>query len=123
MATDTVKVAVRVRPQSDRELDAGNKVVTAASSDSQIIVNGKRHSAYDYAFSQNITQAELYNSCVKNLVSGVFNGLNGTILAYGQVRFTLKTKTRLFRLAAAKHTLWALPSLIHLNLPESSHVL
>jgi hypothetical protein len=85
MPSDAVKVAVRVRPQNDQEKRTGKKVCTVVEGDAQIVVNKDRRFVYDYAFHPNTTQAEVYNSCVKNLVADIFNGFNATILAYGQV--------------------------------------
>merc|ERR1712179_196968 len=39
---------------------------------------------YDYAFDQDISQVDIYEKAVKNLVPQLFKGYNVTVLAYGQ---------------------------------------
>ncbi|XP_071037070.1 kinesin heavy chain isoform X2 [Parasteatoda tepidariorum] len=39
---------------------------------------------FDKLFGANASQLEVYNDVAKPIVTGVFNGFNGTILAYGQ---------------------------------------
>ena len=39
---------------------------------------------FDYVIPPKTTQAELYDSCVKNLVHSLFEGYNATVFAYGQ---------------------------------------
>ena len=40
--------------------------------------------AYDYVFYENCIQEEVFEKVAKPIVSGVFEGYNGTIFAYGQ---------------------------------------
>lgn len=39
---------------------------------------------FDRTFDMNSTQEQVFDSCVKNLVLGCFNGFNASVLAYGQ---------------------------------------
>jgi kinesin family protein 4/21/27 len=69
-----------------REQAASYNICTIVSKkDAQIFVGSDRSFTYDYVFDRDSSQVDVYDSCIKELVSGVFNGLNATILAYGQV--------------------------------------
>lgn len=50
------------------------------------ITHGERVFTCDYAFDERTTQAHLYDTCVRTLVTGLFDGFNATIFAYGQAR-------------------------------------
>lgn len=75
-----------MRPQNIREQAASYQVCTSVL-DTQIFIGNDKSFSYDYVFDRNSTQIEVYNACIKELVSGVFNGLNATVLAYGQVYY------------------------------------
>ena len=45
--------------------------------------------SFDYVIPPKTCQAELYETCVKNLVNSLFEGYNATVFAYGQ---TVKLK-------------------------------
>ncbi|KAI6200754.1 Kinesin motor domain-containing protein [Aphelenchoides besseyi] len=85
MSSDAVQVAVRVRPQNVREQAASYQVCTVVSkSDGQIFIGNDKSFGYDFVYDRDSTQIQIYESCVKQLVEGIFNGYNATILAYGQ---------------------------------------
>jgi len=85
MSADAVKVAIRVRPQSNGEKLENRQINTVVSkSDAQICVGKDKKFTYDHVFDRDSSQLDVYNACIKDLVDGVFNGLNATILAYGQ---------------------------------------
>uniref|UniRef100_A0A915D946 Kinesin-like protein n=1 Tax=Ditylenchus dipsaci TaxID=166011 RepID=A0A915D946_9BILA len=81
----TVRVAVRIRPQtvnqSQDDLDA---CTTVALSQSQIAVGVDKYFTFDHVFDERTGQEEVFERCVKQLVEGTFDGYNATILAYGQ---------------------------------------
>lgn len=60
----------------------------------QIILGGDKAFTYDYVFDVNSSQSEIYQDCVERLVNGALKGYNGTVLAYGQVKF-VKTQINL----------------------------
>jgi hypothetical protein len=41
-------------------------------------------------FQEDAQQSEVYNSCVRDLIMGCFEGYNAAILAYGQTGSTYK---------------------------------
>jgi hypothetical protein len=58
------------------------------------VLGSDRPFTFDFAFDENTTQSEIYQTCAVDLIDGLFNGYNATILAYGQtgggkVRLTL----------------------------------
>ena len=70
-----------------REQAASYQVCTVvAKPEAQIFIGSDKSFAYDFVYDRDSTQVEVYDSCVRELVEGVFDGYNGTILAYGQVR-------------------------------------
>ncbi|CAB3406080.1 unnamed protein product [Caenorhabditis bovis] len=85
-AKDTcVQVALRIRPQGNREKLEGSRVCTSVlPNEPQVIIGGDRSFTYDYVFDQPTPQHVVYESCVQKLVDGLFDGFNATVLAYGQ---------------------------------------
>nr|CDQ00863.2 BMA-KLP-12, isoform a [Brugia malayi] len=80
-----VRVAVRVRPQSEREKVENSHVCTnVLQKEAQITIGGERSFTFDYAFDIGTHQQKIYDDCVKNLIEGTFEGFNATVLAYGQ---------------------------------------
>ncbi|KAK6630613.1 hypothetical protein RUM43_014598 [Polyplax serrata] len=55
----------------------------------QITLSSERSFTYDYVFDLDCDQEEVYDTCVKKLVDGALEGYNATVLAYGQVSFSL----------------------------------
>ena len=89
--TETVKVAIRVRPLNGRERREGNPVcVDANKQENQITVSkGEKDSEdktfqFDYVYPPATTQQTVYDEVAFPLVESVFEGYNGTIFAYGQ---------------------------------------
>ena len=84
----SVKVAVMVRPMLEDELMDGNEIAIFADEENQSISCATSNHAfkYDHVYNGEDKKSEknLYDNCVKPLVSGLLNGLNGTVLAYGQ---------------------------------------
>lgn len=84
--SDNVKVAVKIRPLSSRELQNGCKsVVNKIPGHPQIVMNKPQESfTFNYVFGDEDTQVQLYEDCVKGMLENLFKGYNVTILAYGQ---------------------------------------
>lgn len=81
----TVRVAVRIRPLIERELEDNSQVCTTVfPNEHQICIGDDKTFTYDYVFDQDSKQSTIYDLCVKNLVEGCFSGYNATVLAYGQ---------------------------------------
>ncbi|VDN01661.1 unnamed protein product [Thelazia callipaeda] len=82
---NSLRVAVRVRPQSEREKADLNRICTTVyHNDSQINIGGQKNFTFDHAFDSGTQQQKIYDECVKGLVEGTFDGFNATVLAYGQ---------------------------------------
>ncbi|KAI1719255.1 kinesin motor domain-containing protein [Ditylenchus destructor] len=86
MATEnSVRVAVRIRPQSAKEKAEKACVCTSVVPGvPQVIIGNDRAFTYDHVFDIDTAQETIYEQCVNNLVSGTFSGYNATVLAYGQ---------------------------------------
>jgi len=87
--TETVKVAIRVRPLNAREKKEGNPVcVDANKQDNQITVSKAEGEDktfnFDYVYPPGTDQRTIYDEVAFPLVESVFLGYNGTIFAYGQ---------------------------------------
>ncbi|WKY05278.1 hypothetical protein Q1695_005913 [Nippostrongylus brasiliensis] len=81
----TVQVALRIRPQGNREKLEGSRVCTSVvPGEPQVTIGTDRSFTYDHVFDQATQQHEIYQSCIQNLVHGLFDGFNATVLAYGQ---------------------------------------
>nr|CAI5848947.1 unnamed protein product [Callosobruchus analis] len=88
MADDnsSVKVAVRVRPLVESEMQKGSRNVIEVL-DSQIIVKNpfkENRFTFNYAFDSTTDQSVFYDACIQPLIRNLFKGFNITILAYGQ---------------------------------------
>ena len=99
MLSSTVKVAVRIRDVSGRHFirveEESSQVSTRClylhivvriltSVISQISVDGGKRFTFDHVFGPEESQQRIYNACVQNLVEAALEGINATILAYGQ---------------------------------------
>ncbi len=58
--------------------------VRIAHETNQIAIGKDKVFAFDYVLAPKVTQAELFETCVKSLVHSVFEGYNATVFAYGQ---------------------------------------
>lgn len=80
--SESIQVAVRVRPMNDNEKDskeevkAANKVVSIQALDQAF--------TYTQVFGKHSTQNEVFSTCIQPLLPNLFSGFNLTILAYGQ---------------------------------------
>ena len=81
-----VRVAVRVRPPSQRELvGEGNGVcVDVVPADGIVKVGNDKAFTFDVAFSMEATQAQVFDKLGVDLVGWVLGGYNASVFAYGQ---------------------------------------
>lgn len=84
-----VRVAVRVRPLSKKELGNNESPIIKIISDNVVITNpngsGEEHSfAFDLIYDENTHQGSLMTDIGAPILSKAFAGYNGTIFAYGQ---------------------------------------
>ncbi|KAJ3280634.1 hypothetical protein HK104_000528 [Borealophlyctis nickersoniae] len=99
MSSTSVKVAVRVRPQTPKEVLSGSQeCVTVLPESRQVIVSGRdpptgggggNHSStktftYDHVFDTSCEQKQIYEQAVADLIRGFCDGFNATVFAYGQ---------------------------------------
>ncbi|KAJ3066663.1 hypothetical protein HK102_007585, partial [Quaeritorhiza haematococci] len=97
MSTTSVKVALRVRPLTAKELLSEARECIAfvpgvpqviLGSIGNVMVNGQpaqqRSFTFDYVFDTESNQHQVYDDCVSTLVDRFVEGFNATILAYGQ---------------------------------------
>ena len=88
---EAVRVVVRCRPLSTQEVnDKRESVVSLDQSERTVFIwkpkeetHGKEFK-FDSVFGSSISQEEIYRSTASEVVSGVLEGFNGTIFAYGQ---------------------------------------
>ena len=82
-AACSVRVALRVRPLIQKE-SYEKEIVRAYHASNTVSIAADKDFTYDACFDQNSRQEEVFETCVKNLVLGCFQGYNATVLAYGQ---------------------------------------
>jgi hypothetical protein len=88
--TETVKVAIRVRPMNNLEkknnsttcveVDKNNNQVTVIKAETK----EEKAFQFDYVYAPGTSQRQIYDEVAFPLVESVFEGFNGTIFAYGQ---------------------------------------
>lgn len=90
---ESVKVVVRVRPLSRKEVQDGHEECTFADESKGVITvhNPKgdtgdppKSFTFDAVFNPKTSQRQLYDVCSAPVVEAVLSGFNGTIFAYGQ---------------------------------------
>ncbi|XP_031826944.2 uncharacterized protein LOC116424546 isoform X1 [Nomia melanderi] len=88
--SDSIKVAIKVRPLIKREKDEnqtiqwvvqGNSIV---STDTEIKKRGDGGFCFDHIFDMNASNSDVFDTIVKPIVDAAVNGFNGTVFAYGQ---------------------------------------
>ena len=85
---DNVKVAIRVRPLNDREIQECAKISVSIpdpyKSVSIDIKSEQKCFTYDYVASEDVSQEEIFEAIGKPIALSCLAGYNGTIFAYGQ---------------------------------------
>lgn len=88
--SDCVKVAIRVRPFVQSELNRGCvQIIQKTLGVPQLTVTGESHSktpdfyTFNNVFMPEENQEEVYVNSVKPIIGKLFEGYNVTILAYG----------------------------------------
>jgi hypothetical protein len=89
MSLEGINVCIRVRPFIQREIDACETNGTDWQVDSetntvQSTIQGKKPMKFDRVFDNYATNSMIYDEAAKRIVESAFDGVNGTILAYGQ---------------------------------------
>ncbi|XP_013981183.2 kinesin-like protein KIF21A isoform X5 [Salmo salar] len=82
---NSVRVALRIRPQLAREKIEGCHICTFVTpGEPQVMLGKDKAFTYDYVFDMDSCQDSVYASCTEKLIEGCFEGYNATIFAYGQ---------------------------------------
>ncbi|XP_072939722.1 kinesin-like protein KIF21B [Epargyreus clarus] len=89
MASDesSVRVAVRIRPQTPGEVLEGCGICARAggpAGEGGVALGSERAFTFDFAFEPTAAQQDVYDTCVRKLVEAALDGYNATVLAYGQ---------------------------------------
>ncbi|XP_073224385.1 kinesin-like protein KIN-4C isoform X2 [Cicer arietinum] len=84
-STQSVRVAVNIRPLITSELLLGcTDCISVVPGEPQVQI-GSHSFTYDYVYgSTGQPSSSMYDDCVAPLVDALFNGYNATVLAYGQ---------------------------------------
>ncbi|CAD7961349.1 unnamed protein product, partial [Amoebophrya sp. A25] len=90
--SECVKVVVRCRPMSGREIEDGRKKVvfmdTKTAMASLLKPEGSEKDTkdftYDAVYDDGATQQVIYEETASGIVESVMEGYNGTVFAYGQ---------------------------------------
>ncbi|XP_050314034.1 kinesin-like protein KIF21A [Anthonomus grandis grandis] len=81
----SVRVAVRIRPQTPREIiDMCQMCTSVTPGEPQVTLGNDKAFTYNYVFDTDSHQEEVYEHCVASLIESSLEGYNATILAYGQ---------------------------------------
>nr|XP_058952852.1 kinesin-like protein KIF21A [Pocillopora verrucosa] len=81
----SVRVALRIRPQSAAERIDMCRVCTCVTPGHPQVVLGKDKAfTFDHVFDIESKQFVIYEQCLRGLVEGCLDGYNATVLAYGQ---------------------------------------
>ncbi|XP_026320009.1 kinesin-like protein KIF21B isoform X2 [Hyposmocoma kahamanoa] len=83
----SVRVAVRIRPQTPSEVVEGCGICARAggpAGEGGVALGAERAFTFDFAFEPSVHQQDVYETCVKKLVEAALDGYNATVLAYGQ---------------------------------------
>ncbi|XP_067121454.1 kinesin-II 95 kDa subunit-like isoform X2 [Centruroides vittatus] len=93
VSSECVKVIVRCRPMSEKEVGEGYDRVVDMHPERGVVevrnpkhINGEPYKqfTFDAVFDWNAKQTDLYDEIFRSLVESVLEGFNGTIFAYGQ---------------------------------------
>ncbi|KAG8467661.1 hypothetical protein KFE25_006713 [Diacronema lutheri] len=79
-----VRVCVRFRPQNALEASEGGRPCVEHRSDETCDVGGTSCFTFDRVFPAGTPQDDVYNFSAREVVESVLDGVNGTVIAYGQ---------------------------------------
>ena len=79
-----VRVGVRIRPLTSKEISEGGKEVIDTNTFDRTVELSKRKFTYDSVFQSTIQNIQLYDNVSPPLLNAFLNGFNATVLAYGQ---------------------------------------
>lgn len=82
-----VKVAVRARPLSSKEIERGCKECLSMVNDVTILCDEsgvEKEFGFNYCYWTDVKQIQVYNDLADPIVKGALDGFNGCLFAYGQ---------------------------------------
>lgn len=84
-----VKVAVRCRPMSSKEVARGCASIVTIAGKSVTVKGAERNEeektfTFDFAYDEKVSQGRVYEDLGHPVVAQALDGFNGTIFAYGQ---------------------------------------
>ncbi|CAD8061158.1 unnamed protein product [Paramecium sonneborni] len=79
-----VKVGVRIRPLSQKEIIGKDQNFLKADGNTIILPQNGKLFTFDHVFNEDSSQDQIFQCCVTNLILRCFDGYNSTVLAYGQ---------------------------------------
>ncbi|CAJ1401673.1 unnamed protein product [Effrenium voratum] len=90
--SECVKVVVRVRPLSSKEIAEGREVIVHMDVKRHVAIlhrpGGTERDAKDFTFdavfNEQMTQQQIFDDTAADILDSVMDGFNGTIFAYGQ---------------------------------------
>ncbi|KAF3040555.1 Kinesin heavy chain [Didymella heteroderae] len=87
MASNTIKVVARFRPQNKVEIASGGEPIVDFKSEDTCSINSKEASGaftFDRVFDMSSRQVDVFDYSIRPTVDDILNGYNGTVFAYGQ---------------------------------------
>ncbi|KAF1930082.1 kinesin-domain-containing protein [Didymella exigua CBS 183.55] len=87
MASNTIKVVARFRPQNKIEIASGGEPIVDFKADDTCSINSKEASGaftFDRVFDMSSRQVDVFDYSIRPTVDDILNGYNGTVFAYGQ---------------------------------------
>ncbi|XP_071554788.1 uncharacterized protein [Temnothorax nylanderi] len=88
--SDSVKVAIKVRPLIKREKDENSSIQwvtqgnTIVANDAELRKRADGGFEFDHIFDMDSTNNDVFDNVVRPIVDAAVNGFNGTVFAYGQ---------------------------------------
>jgi centromeric protein E len=89
-AEEGIQVSIRMRPLNKKE-ESHRRSWKVLPKYSSVTLEGQKQPSeksgnftFDNTFGEEASTAQVYDTCVKGIVTSAVNGLNGTIFAYGQ---------------------------------------
>lgn len=85
---ENTKLILRIKPKTEEEYLENNKIFEIKDNSLIEFLGSKNNSKifkFDYIFSEDSQQKEIFEVCAKDICDSLFEGYNGTIFAYGQI--------------------------------------
>ncbi|CAE7400049.1 KRP95 [Symbiodinium natans] len=91
-SSECVKVVVRVRPLSSKEISEGREVIVTMDTKRGVAIlhrpggtdRDAKDFTFDAVFGADMTQQQIFDDTAADILDSVMDGFNGTIFAYGQ---------------------------------------